>query len=64
MIRIYNNRSAYELARILRVNRSTVVLHENSDRIHKLNYLYKFCKLFNLKEDDLINLVLDENLSN
>lgn len=64
MIIIYNNRSASELARILGVNRSTVVLHENSDRIPKLNYLYKFCKLFNLKIDDLIKLVLDENLSN
>lgn len=56
--------SVATLSRILDVDRSTVYLYEHAERIPSLNYIYKFCKMFHLKIDDLVNLTINESMIN
>ena len=63
-IRAHHYVSVATLSRILDVDRSTVYLYEHAKRIPSLNYIYKFCKMFHLKIDDLVNLTINESMIN
>lgn len=47
------------LARILDVDVSTISLYERGKRVPSLNYTAKFCAMFSIKIDNLVNLILD-----
>lgn len=54
-IRECNGVSKTDLARMVGVNRKTVLLVENGERFPSLEYIYKFSKIFQLKIDDILN---------
>lgn len=54
-IRECNGVSKTDLARMVVVNRKTVLLVEYGERFPSLEYIYKFSKIFQLKIDDILN---------
>lgn len=62
MIRRYHNMTMSELSRHIGVDRSTISLYENADRVPGLNYVYKFCKLFSITMDELADLTINRSL--
>ena len=54
-IRECNGVSKTDLARMVGVNRKTVLLVENGERLPSLEYIYKFSKSFSLTIDYLLS---------
>lgn len=52
-IRECNDINKTDLARMIGVNRKTILLIENGDRLPSLEYIYKFSKIFQMKIDDI-----------
>ncbi len=53
-IRECNDISKTDLARMIGVNRKTVLLIESGERLPSLEYIYKFSRLFKIKIDAII----------
>ena len=56
-IRECNDISKTDLARMIGVNRKTVLLVENGDRLPSLIYIYKFLKIFNTTLDSVLSFI-------
>lgn len=56
-IRECNGVSKTDLARMIGVNRKTVLLVENGDRLPSLIYIYKFLKIFNTTLDSVLSFI-------
>lgn len=56
-IRECNGVSKTDLARMIGVNRKTVLLVENGDRLPSLIYIYKFLKIFNTALDSVLSFI-------
>lgn len=56
-IRECSDISKTDLARMLGVNRKTVLLIENGDRLPSLEYIYKFARLFQVSVDNIISYI-------
>lgn len=54
-IRETNHVKKTRLAGIMGVDRNTVLLIEKGSRLPSLNYTYRFCKLFNVSVDDVVD---------
>lgn len=57
-IRECNNINKADLAKMIGVNRKTVLLIENGERLPSLEYIYKFSKSFSLTIDYLLSFCL------
>ena len=55
-IRECNGINKTDLARMIGVNRKTVLLIENGERLPSLEYIYKFSKIFQMKIDDICSI--------
>ena len=55
LVREANDMSKTELAIRLKVNRKTVILLEKGDRLPSLEYIYNFCKIFNISIELMLN---------
>ena len=55
LIREANDVSKTELAIRLKVNRKTVILLEKGDRLPSLEYIYNFCKMFDVSIELMLN---------
>jgi len=53
-IRECNNINKADLAKMIGVNRKTVFLIENGERLPSLEYVYKFSRIFEMKIDEII----------
>ncbi|MBP3733237.1 MAG: helix-turn-helix domain-containing protein [Bacilli bacterium] len=56
-IRECNGVSKTDLARMIGVNRKTVLLVENGDKLPSLIYIYKFLKTFNTTLDSVLSFI-------
>ena len=56
-IRECNDINKTDLARMIGVNRKTVLLVENGDRLPSLEYIYKFARLFQVSVDNIISYI-------
>ena len=56
-IRECNGVSKTDLARMIGVNRKTVLIVENGDRLPSLIYIYKFLKIFNTTLDSVLSFI-------
>ena len=56
-IRECNGVSKTDLARMIGVNRKTVLLVENGDRLPSLIYIYNFLKIFNTTLDSVLSFI-------
>jgi len=56
-IRECNGVSKTDLARMIGVNRKTVLLVENGDRLPSLIYIYRFLKIFNTALDSVLSFI-------
>lgn len=59
-IRECNDINKTDLARMIGVNRKTVLLIENGERLPSLEYIYKFAKAFSMTVDAVIKLSQNE----
>ena len=59
-IRECNGVNKSDLARMIGVNRKTVLLIENGDRLPSLVYVFKFAKAFSMTVDAIIKLSQNE----
>lgn len=56
-IRECNGVSKTDLARMIGINRKTMLLVENGDRLPSLIYIYKFLKMFNTTLDSVLSFI-------
>lgn len=54
-IREFDNMNKTDLARMLGVNRKTVLLIENGQRLPSLDYIFKFARLFCINIDEILS---------
>ena len=63
-IRTFHNVKMASLARTLNVDVSTISLYENGERLPNLNYLKKFCYVFSVSIEKIVNLTIDTTFKN